>query len=66
MAVLALPISRLHMKIPFLKRMPAFVVLPITILIIVNCIVWAIVGIILRYHPYFFLSRLMVEHLLVR
>src|SRR5271170_3741622 len=50
--VLAEPIARLHRKTPFLKRLPAYVLLPITILIIVNCAVWAIVGIILRYHPY--------------
>ena len=50
--VLVEPIGRLHRKIPFLKRLPAYVLLPITILIIVNCAVWAIVGIILRYHPY--------------
>src|SRR5271170_4737849 len=46
----AAPISRLHRKTPFLKRLPAYVLLPITILIIVNGAVWAIVGIILRYH----------------
>ena len=46
------PIGRLHRNTPFLRRLPAYVLLPITILIIVNCAVWAIVGIILRYHPY--------------
>lgn len=46
------PIGQLHRKTPFLKRLPAYVLLPITILILVNCAVWAIVGIILRYHPY--------------
>jgi hypothetical protein len=50
--VLLEPIGRLHRKTRFLKRLPAYVLLPITILIVVNCAVWAIVGIILRYHPY--------------
>lgn len=43
---------KVHQKAPILKRFPSFVILPITILIIVNFTVWAIVGIVLRYHPY--------------
>jgi high-affinity nickel-transport protein len=49
---LSIPVSRLHSRIPFLKRLPSFVIFPITILILVNCLVWAITGIILRFHPY--------------
>lgn len=45
------PLIRLHRRTPYLNRVPAFVIFPITILVIVNCAVWAIVGIILRYHP---------------
>lgn len=53
---LSRPVSRLHQRTPFLKRLPAFVLFPITILILVNCLVWAIIGIILRYHPYLLAS----------
>jgi hypothetical protein len=49
--VLTGPVSALHKKTPFLKRLPGFVLFPISILIVINCVVWAIVGIILRYHP---------------
>lgn len=45
------PVARLHRRTPYLNRVPAFVIFPITILVIINCAVWAIVGIILRYHP---------------
>ena len=64
LSVVTAPIGRLHRKTPFLKRLPAYVILPITILILVNCGVWAIVGIILRYHPYQseLLAELTVEH----
>lgn len=48
---LSRPVSRLHQRTPYLRRLPAFVLFPITILILVNCLVWAITGIILRYHP---------------
>lgn len=44
------PIVRLHQRTPYLRRVPAFVFFPITILTIVNCVVWAIVGIILAHH----------------
>src|SRR5579859_612397 len=53
---LSRPVSRLHQKTPYLKRLPPFVLFPITILILVNCLVWAITGIILRHHPYPLLS----------
>ena|SRR5436853_5120134 len=53
---LSRPVSRLHQRTPYLRRLPAFVLFPITILILVNCLVWAITGVILRYHPYFLLS----------
>ena len=46
------PIGRLHKKTPFLKTLPPFVIFPISIVVIVNCAVWAIVAIVLRYHPY--------------
>jgi hypothetical protein len=49
--VLTKPVSALHKKTPVLKRLPGFVLFPISILIVINCVVWAIVGIILRYHP---------------
>jgi hypothetical protein len=49
-------LSHLHQKTPFLKRLPSYVIVPVTILILVNCTIWAIVGIILRYHPYNFYS----------
>ena len=39
-------------RIPILKRFGSFVILPISILLMVNLGVWAIVGIVLRYHPY--------------
>jgi len=51
LSVIRRPISRLHQRIPLLRRLPSFVIFPITILIFVNCGIWAIVGIILRYHP---------------
>jgi len=54
--VLSRPLSRLHQRTPYLRRLPAFVLFPITILTLVNCLVWAITGVILRYHPYFLLS----------
>jgi len=41
-----------YQKIPILKRFAPFVVLPISILVLVNLGVWSIVGIVLRYHPY--------------
>jgi hypothetical protein len=40
-----------HQKTPILKSFPSFVILPISILILVNLCVWAIVAILLRYHP---------------
>ena len=40
-----------HQKTPILKRFPSFVILPISILIVVNLGVWAVVAIVLRYHP---------------
>jgi len=46
------PFSRFHRRTPYLKRVPGFVFFPITAVAIVNCAAWAIVGIILRYHPY--------------
>lgn len=46
------PVSRFHQRTPVLKRLPPFVLLPITILFLVNCLIWAVTGIILRYHPY--------------
>ena len=52
-ALITRPISRLHKKTPLLKRLPSFVIFPILLLIVANCAVWAIVGIILRYHPYY-------------
>jgi hypothetical protein len=51
-AAIIQPISRFHQRIPVLKRLPAFVIFPIAALVIVNCAVWVIVGIILRYHLY--------------
>ena len=49
-AIVKEPIVRLHQRTPYLRRVPAFVFFPITILTIVNCVVWAIVGIILAHH----------------
>jgi len=46
------PVSRFHQRTPVLKRLPSFVLLPIAILFLVNCLIWAVTGIILRYHPY--------------
>jgi hypothetical protein len=64
---LSKPVTRLHQKTPYLKRLPAFVLFPITILVLVNCLIWAITGVILRYHPYLFPSLgLMVGELQVR
>jgi len=45
-------LDRLHNKTPFLNRLPAYVLFPITLLIIVQCVVWAVVGVVLRFHPY--------------
>lgn len=45
-------ISRLHRETPFLRRLPSFVMLPVTLLILVNGAAWAIAGIVLRYYPY--------------
>jgi hypothetical protein len=44
--------SRVHQRIPYLRRVPGFVIFPILSLIIVNLTAWAIVGGVLRYHPY--------------
>jgi hypothetical protein len=38
-------------RIPYLRKVPSFVTFPITILILINFTVWAIVGIVLRSHP---------------
>jgi len=45
-------LNGLHNKTPFLNRLPAYVLFPITLLIIVQCVVWAVVGVVLRFHPY--------------
>ena len=50
--VITRPISRLHQRTPYLNRLPGFVLFPISIVAIINCAVWAIVGIVLRFHPY--------------
>jgi hypothetical protein len=52
LSTLSRQISRLHGQTPLLKRFPPYVIFPITLLMLVNCIVWAIVGIILRHYPY--------------
>jgi hypothetical protein len=44
-------LHNIHQKTPILKRFPSFVILPISFLILVNLGVWAIVAIVLRYHP---------------
>jgi High-affinity nickel-transport protein len=44
--------SQLHRETPLLKRLPSYVIFPITLLILVNGAAWAIVGIILRYYQY--------------
>jgi hypothetical protein len=51
-ATITKPLARLHQNTPYLRRVPTFVILPITILVIVQGVVWAIVGIILAHHPY--------------
>jgi High-affinity nickel-transport protein len=44
--------SKLHQNTPLLNRLPPFVLIPILLLILANCGTWAVVGIIIRYHPY--------------
>jgi len=45
-------LRNVYLKIPILKRFAPFVILPISILVLVNLGVWSVVGIVLRYHPY--------------
>ena len=40
-----------HGKVPGLKKLPLSVVLIISLLILVNLLVWAAVGVVLRFHP---------------
>lgn len=42
--------SRLHARIPYLRKLPLAAILIIVLLIVVNLVVWAICGIILAYH----------------
>lgn len=42
--------SRLHARIPYLRKLPLAAILIIALLIVVNLVVWAICGIILVYH----------------
>jgi len=41
----------IYNRIPYLRKVPPFVTFPIAILVLVNLLVWTIVGIILSYHP---------------
>lgn len=52
-ALISRTLHKVHQKTPVLKRFPSFVIFPIGTLIVANLCIWAILGIVLRFHPYF-------------